>query len=265
MEAVTPAALRAMKRAGRRIACLTAYDASFGHWLDAAGVEVALVGDSLGMVVQGHDSTRPVTMDDMVYHAACVARGVRRALRVVDLPYRSYQEPQQALDNACRLMDEGRAQVVKLEGGGPVVEIVRHLTARGVPVCGHLGLLPQSVEEPGGYRVQGREPAAAQRMLEDARALQAAGADLLVLECIPSTLAGEIRRSLQIPVIGIGAGADCDGQVLVLYDILGITPGRRPRFSEDFLAATGSVPAAIEAYVAAVRDGRFPGPGHSFD
>ncbi len=263
-QAITPGRLRAMKSAGERIAVLTAYDASFGRLLDEAGLDLILVGDSLGMVVQGHDSTRPVTMDDMVYHSACVARGVRRALLAVDMPYRSYDGPEQALASARRLLDEGGAAMVKLEGGGERVEVVRRLTAEGIPVCGHLGLLPQSVEGPEGYRVQGREPEDARRILEDARALEAAGADLLVLECVPAALGAEVSRTVGIPVIGIGAGPDCDGQVLVVYDMLGITSGRRPRFVKDFLAAAGSVPAALAAYVAEVRAGRFPGPEHSY-
>lgn len=263
--AVTLATLAGLKRAGEKIACLTAYDAGFAAQLEAAGVEVVLVGDSLGMVVQGHDSTLPVTVEDMVYHAAAVARGSRHALRVVDLPFLSYATPERALASAERLMQAGGAQVVKLEGGRDQAEVVRRLSANGVPVCGHLGLLPQSVHRLGGYRVQGRDPAGAQRLREDAVLLQEAGAALLVLECVPAALAREITRSLAIPVIGIGAGIDCDGQVLVLYDLLGLSRGRRPRFVRDFLSGESSVEAAISAYVRAVKEGRFPGPEHTYD
>lgn len=262
---ITVASLFAMKAAGERIACLTAYDAGFAHWLEAAGVEVVLVGDSLGMVVQGHESTLPVSVDDMVYHAAAVARGSRLALRVVDMPYRSYETPGQALATARRLVDEGQAQMVKLEGGAERIETVRHLVANGLAVCGHLGLLPQSVNELGGYRVQGRDEASACQIRADAEALQEAGAELLVLECVPRRLAAEITAALRIPVIGIGAGPDCDGQVLVLYDLLGITPGKRPRFSKDFLAGNHSIAAAIAAYVAAVKAGQFPTAAESFE
>lgn len=258
--------LQAMKGAGEKIASLTAYDASFAHWLDAAGVDIALVGDSLGMVVQGHDSTRPVTVEHMVYHAASVARGCHAAYRVVDMPYQSYDTPESALANARRLVAEGGAMMVKLEGGSAArLEAVHALTAAGIPVCGHLGLLPQSVHEPGGYRVQGREPEAAQRILDEALALETAGAGLLVLEAVPTELARRITGSLRIPVIGIGAGAHCDGQVLVLYDLLGITPGRRPKFSRDFLQGAGSVEAALRAFVQAVKAGEFPSAAESFN
>ncbi|QKT02850.1 3-methyl-2-oxobutanoate hydroxymethyltransferase [Ectothiorhodospiraceae bacterium 2226] len=256
--------LRRMKREGTRIACLTAYDAAFATVLDEAGVDVLLVGDSLGMVLQGHDSTLPVTVDDMVYHCANVKRGSRHGLIVADLPSLSYATPERALDSAARLLKEGGAQVVKLEGGAPVLDAVRLLAAHGVPVCAHLGLLPQSVHKVGGYRVQGRG-AAGEALLEQARALEAAGADLLVLECVPAALAAQVTQALEIPVIGIGAGAGCDGQVLVLYDMLGITPGKRPSFVHDFMSEAGDVPGAVRAYVQAVKEGRFPGPEHSFD
>jgi 3-methyl-2-oxobutanoate hydroxymethyltransferase len=261
---ITLTTLARMKQAGERIACLTAYDAAFATVLEAVGVEVLLVGDSLGMVVQGHDSTLPVGVDDMVYHAAAVARGSRRALRVVDLPFLSYATPERALASAGRLMQAGGAHMVKLEGGREQAEVVHRLTECGVPVCGHLGLLPQSIHRLGGYRVQGREPEAARRLREDARLLEEAGAGLLVLECVPAALAREISHALTLPVIGIGAGPDCDGQVLVLYDLLGISPGRRPRFSKDFLSGEPSVAAAVSAYVQAVKSGGFPGPEHTY-
>ena len=259
---VTVETLRRMKAAGERITCLTSYDASFARLLDEGGVDVLLVGDSLGMLIGGHATTVPVTMDEMVYHGRAVARGCRRALLLVDMPFMSYATPEQALRNAARLMQEGGAQAVKLEGGRTQAETVRQLAARGIPVCAHLGLQPQSVHKLGGYRVQGRAPEAARAMLEDARTLEAAGADLMVLECVPSALGREITAALAIPVIGIGAGPGCDGQVLVLYDALGITPGRVPRFARNFLTDGRDVRGAVQAYVEAVRTGAFPSPEH---
>jgi len=253
-----------MKRRGEKITCLTAYDASFSTLLDRAGVDVILVGDSLGMVIQGHSNTLSVTMDQMVYHTHCVARGRQRAFVIADLPFMSYPEPGRAAANAARLLREGEAQMVKLEGGRIRAETVRHLVAQGVPVCGHLGLLPQSVHQLGGYRVQGKDQQAAEAMLEDARILQDAGAAPLVLECVPAALAKKITQSLAVPTIGIGAGVDCDGQVLVLYDMLDITPGKRPKFSKNFMAETEDAFAAARAFVEAVRKGRFPTEEHSF-
>ena len=265
MSTVTVTTLRKYKEAGEKFAVLTAYDAAFATVLENAGVEVLLVGDSLGMVVQGRETTIPVTLDEMVYHTAMVSRGRQRALVMADLPFLSYASAEQALHSAARLMKEGGAQMVKLEGGALMVETVQHLTRHGVPVCAHLGLLPQSVLKLGGYRVQGRESADARTMLADAKALEAAGADLLVLECVPRTLAAEIAASVAIPVIGIGAGPEVDAQVLVLYDMLGITPGKRPKFSRDFLQEHASVEAAVAAYVQAVKSGAFPGDEHSFE
>ncbi len=266
MNAVTVTALRAMKRAGKKIACLTAYDYSFAEMLDRVGIDVVLVGDSLGMVIQGNDSTLPVTLTDMVYHSHCVTRGCERALVVVDLPFMSYQlGPEQALQSAGRLMQEGGAQVVKLEGGEVMVETVRFLTARGIPVCAHLGLTPQSVHRFGGYRVQGRDATAAAQMRNDALSLQDAGADLLVLEAVPAELAAQITSELEIPTIGIGAGAHCDGQVLVLQDMLGLYPDHRPKFAKDFMAGQASIEAAVRMFADAVRSGEFPGPEHTYD
>jgi 3-methyl-2-oxobutanoate hydroxymethyltransferase len=253
-----------MKAAQEKIAVLTAYDASFSYALEQAGVEVILVGDSLGMVIQGQESTVPVTVDNMVYHTANVVRGSEKPFVIADMPFMSYANVDQAIHNAARLMAEGGAQMVKLEGGSVISDTVAQLTARGIPVCAHLGLLPQSVHRLGGYIVQGREAAAAEALLSDAKVLEEAGADMLVLECVPATLAAKITQQLRIPVIGIGAGADCDGQVLVLYDMLGLTPGRRPRFSQDFLAETGSVQAAISQYVADVKAGSFPSVEQQF-
>ena len=262
---ITVSTLQQMKQEGEKFAVLTAYDASFAQLIDEAGVEVLLVGDSLGMVIQGKESTIPVSVDEMVYHSSLVARAARNALVIADMPFMSYATTEQALDNAARLMKEGGAQMVKLEGGAQRLEAVRRLSENGVPVCAHLGLLPQSVHKLGGYKIQGREEAAAEQMVADAKALEEAGADLLVLECVPRALAKRISESLIIPVIGIGAGVDTDGQVLVLYDMLGITPGKRPSFSHDFLAEAGSVAAAIKAYADQVKAGSFPTAQHGFD
>jgi 3-methyl-2-oxobutanoate hydroxymethyltransferase len=261
---ITVPGLRARKHGGAKIVALTAYDASLAACADAAGVDLVLVGDSLGMVVQGHASTLPVTLEAMAYHTACVARGLARALLVADLPFMSYRDPAHALASAARLVGEGGAAMVKLEGADWACEAIDALARREVPVCAHLGLTPQSVNRFGGYRVQGREEAAARRLEADARAVQDAGADLLVLECVPAPLAAAITRDLAIPTIGIGAGPDCDGQVLVIHDLLGITRGRRPRFVKDFLAGAGSVEAAIAAYAREVRAGTFPAPEHSY-
>jgi 3-methyl-2-oxobutanoate hydroxymethyltransferase len=263
--AVTLTTLQRMKESGEKIACVTAYDASFTSLLEQAGVDIVLVGDSLGMVIQGHDSTLPVTMDEMIYHSACVTRSGKSALRIVDMPFMSYASVSQALENAARMMREGGAQMVKLEGGRHQLDVVRALSQHGMPVCAHLGLTPQSVHQLGGYRVQGRDQASAVALLEDARLLEEAGASVLVLECVPSTLARQITAAVAMPTIGIGAGPHCDGQVLVLYDLLGITPGKRPVFSHNFLQGAEDIPAALQAYVKAVKDGSFPAAQHSFD
>ncbi len=261
---MTLSRLREMKAAGEKITMLTAYDASFASLLDEAGVDTLLIGDSLGMVIQGHDTTLPVSIDDVVYHTRAVANGTHHAQLIADMPFMSYATPQQALVSAARLMQEGGAHMVKLEGGAVQVETVRYLTERGIPVCAHLGLTPQHVHKLGGYKVQGREEHAARALREDAAALEAAGADMVVLECVPSALAAEVTAALDMPVIGIGAGVDCDGQVLVVYDMLGITPGKRPKFSKDFLAGKADVRAAIADYVEQVRAGTFPGEEHAF-
>jgi len=256
--------LAAAKRAGTKMAMLTAYDAGFARVLDASGVDLVLVGDSLGMVVQGQASTLPVTVDDIAYHTANVARGLSHALLIADLPFQADATPERALDAATRLLQAG-AQMVKLEGAGHKLEVIRFLVEREIPVSAHLGLTPQSVLRFGGYKVQGREEAAAKKLRQDALAVTEAGAQLLVLECVPSPLAAAITGSVAIPTIGIGAGPDCDGQVLVLHDFLGLDSGhRRPKFVKDFLAEGGSVAGAVRAYVAAVRDGSFPDAGHSY-
>ena len=239
--------LQAMRSKGEKIAVLTCYDASFAALLEAQGVDVLLVGDSLGMVLQGHETTLPVTLDDMVYHTACVARGAKRAFIVADMPFGTFQvSPQKTFAHAAQLMAAG-AQMVKLEGGAAMAETVPFLTARGIPVCGHIGLTPQSVHQLGGYRVQGKESAAAQRLLEDAVALEQAGAGMLVLETIPALLAAEITAQLTIPTIGIGAGAACSGQVLVLHDMLDIYPGKKPRFVKNFMQGAASIADAVAA------------------
>ena len=261
---ITLTTLREMKQQGEKFTCLTAYDASFASVLEDAGIEVLLVGDSLGNVIQGHDTTLPVTLSDMIYHAQCVNRGRRRALVMVDMPFMSDATPVQAFDNAARLIKEGGAHIVKLEGGEVMAEIIHMLSERGIPVCAHLGLLPQSVHKMGGYRVQGRDDQSADKILADAKTLEAAGADLLLLECVPARLTEKIVNTVRIPVIGIGAGASCDAQVLVLYDMLGITPGKRPKFSKDFLKDNPGVHDAVAAYVRAVKHGDFPAPEHTF-
>ncbi len=254
---ISVASLHRMKREGGPIAAMTAYDAGFARVVDRAGMDVVLVGDSLGMVVQGRDTTLPVTVDEMLYHARAVRRGVERALVMVDMPFMSFASPDDALTNAGRMLKEAGAQMVKLEGGSAQVATVQRLNACSIPVCAHLGLKPQSVHKVGGYRVQGRDEASARAMLEDALALEAAGADAVLLECVPAALAREIARNLDVPVIGIGSGPDCDGQILVLHDALGVT-ARPPRFARDFLAGNDGVAAAMEDYVDAVRTRRFP-------
>ncbi|HEX7368784.1 MAG TPA: 3-methyl-2-oxobutanoate hydroxymethyltransferase [Rhodanobacteraceae bacterium] len=258
---VTVPRLRAMKTRGEKIAMLTCYDASFAAQMEAAGIDAALVGDSLGNVVQGQGSTLPVTLDQMVYHTSLVARGLTSILLIADMPFMQFRDPATALVAAGRLMAEGGAAMVKLEGGAEwTCEVIAALTRHDVPVCAHLGLTPQSVHKMGGYRMQGKTEDAAARLRAEAQAVEHAGAELLVLESVPAALAAQITRELSIPTIGIGAGAECDGQVLVCYDMLGITPGHRPKFSKDFLAGRGSVREAFAAYAADVRAGTFPGP-----
>ncbi|MDE2367429.1 MAG: 3-methyl-2-oxobutanoate hydroxymethyltransferase [Burkholderiales bacterium] len=250
--------LRAMHRAGEKIAMLTSYDASFARLADEAGVDVLLIGDSLGMALQGRATTLPVTLDEMAYHTACVARGNRHAWVIADLPFGSYQaSTEQAIASSVRLMQSG-AQMVKLEGGGWTAPIVRALVERGIPVCAHLGLTPQSVHALGGYRVQGRDDEAAETLRRQAHELADAGAAMVVFELMPSDLARRLTAELPMPVIGIGAGAGCSGQVLVLHDMLGVTRGKLPRFVRNFMDGAASVADAIERYVAAVRDGSFP-------
>lgn len=260
----TVPALAEAKREDRKLVMLTAYDNSFARAMDANGVDLVLVGDSLGMVVQGHDSTLPVSVDDIVYHTAAVARGLSRALLIADLPFQSDATPERALQASIALLQAG-AEMVKLEGAGHKLEVIRFLVQRDIPVCAHLGLTPQSVLKFGGYKVQGRDDAAAAQLLADAQAVAEAGASLLVLECVPSPLATKVTAAIAIPTIGIGAGPGCDGQVLVLHDFLGIDSGhRRPKFVKDFLAEGGSIAGAIRAYAQAVRDGSFPDASHSY-
>ena len=261
---VTITTLARMKQQGEKFACLTAYDASFAALLDGNGVEVVLVGDSLGMVVQGHPTTLPVTVDDMLYHTKAVARGLSRALLMVDMPFMSYATPERALATATRFMQEGGGHMVKLEGAGNQREVVEYLASRGVPVCAHLGLRPQSVHKLGGFRVQGKDSEAAREMLEDAQTLEAAGADIILLELVPHALAKEISATVAVPVIGIGAGVDCDGQILVTYDMLDITPGRRPKFVHNFMDGASSPADAVRRFVAAVKDKSYPAREHTF-
>ncbi len=261
---VTLPRLREMRERGEPIAVLTCYDASFARLLDLHGVDCVLVGDSLGMVVQGLDSTLPVTLDEAAYHTRCVARGVSAAWLIADMPFGSYQAGAvQAFDSAVRLMQAG-AKMVKLEGGAWLAPTIAFLVERGIPVCAHLGLTPQSVHALGGYRVQGRSDAEAERLLADARALDAAGAALLVLELIPSALAERVTQAVTMPTIGIGAGNAVSGQVLVLHDMLDVYPGRKPRFVRNFMAGQTDIGAAIAAYVAAVKDRSFPAPEHGY-
>lgn len=261
---VNTATLHKMKAEGEKITCMTAYDASFATMVDDAGIDVVLVGDSLGMVIQGHDTTVPVTLNDVLYHCRAVAKGLYRPFLMADMPFMTYASKEQALENAVRLMQDGGAKMVKLEGGSGQVEIVGFLANHDIPVCAHLGLKPQSVHKVGGFRVQGREEAAAAQMMKDALALEAVGADIVLLECIPSKLGAEITRALHVPVIGIGAGPDTDGQILVLYDVLDITAGRKPKFSKNFMEGRGSPLEALKAYAEAVKSGEYPGPEHCF-
>ncbi len=260
---VTIATLAQMRAASDKITMLTAYDASFAALMDQAGVDTLLVGDSLGMVVQGHGTTLPVTLADVAYHTACVARGVKSALVIGDMPFGTYATPQQAHDHAAVLMRAG-AEMVKVEGGGWLTPTVQLLVERGIPVCGHLGLTPQSVHQLGGFKVQGKTATAADQLKADALALQAAGAAMIVLEAIPAALAAEVTQMLSIPTIGIGGGVDCSGQVLVMHDMLGAYPGHRPKFVKNFMDGQGSIAGAIAAYVREVKAATFPGPEHCF-
>lgn len=261
---LTIPALATMAKNREKIAMLTAYDASFAALAERAGVDVLLVGDSLGMVIQGLDSTLPVSLADVLYHTRCVAAGCARALVIADLPFGSYQaSPEAAYATSVAAMQAG-AQMVKLEGGAWLAPTVAFLTMRGIPVCGHVGLLPQSVHAVGGYRVQAKTPDAAVALADDARALAAAGASMLVVECVPGTVGEALTRDAGVPVIGIGAGPSCSGQVLVIYDALGIQPGRAARFVRNFMTGNDSIEAAIAAYVTAVKDGSFPAAEHCF-
>jgi 3-methyl-2-oxobutanoate hydroxymethyltransferase len=261
---ITTLGLKQLKESGEKIASLTAYDAAFANVLDRAGIDFILVGDSLGMVVQGRETTIPVTMDEMIYHTQMVARGANRAMIMADLPFMSYSSAHDCLANAARLMKEGGAEIVKLEWGALEIPMVSRLTECGIPVCAHLGLTPQAIHKFGAYRVQGREDATAKKMINDALALEAAGADILLLECVPMDLAAEITRNAKVPVIGIGAGAEVDGQILVLYDILDIWPGKRTRFSKNYMEQVGSIQGAVETYVKEVKAVEFPSPEYAF-
>ena len=262
-KAITVPSLMALKNAGEKITMLTCYDASFASLMDRCGVEVLLVGDSLGMVCQGHNSTLPVSITDMAYHTASVARGNRTALLVTDMPFGSYPTPEIAFDNAVKLMQAG-AQMVKIEGGAWLADTIRFLTERAVPVCAHLGLTPQSVHLLGGYKVQGKTVEAAEQMKADALTLQAAGASIGILEAIPAGLGKEVTDMLAMPTIGIGAGPDCSGQVLVMHDMLGVFPGHKARFVKDFMEGQTSIDGAVRAFIKEVKEKTFPAPEHCF-
>jgi 3-methyl-2-oxobutanoate hydroxymethyltransferase len=264
MKTINLHTLMQMKQDGQKFSCLTAYDASFAELVREAGVEVILVGDSLGMVLQGNDSTLPVSVEEMAYHTACVKRGNQGAFIMADLPFMSYATPEQAMDSSAALMQAG-AHLVKLEGAGWLADTISLLAERGIPVCAHLGLTPQSVNILGGYKVQGRCDDSASQLLEDAKALADAGAAMLLLECVPSALAKAITEAVAIPVIGIGAGPDTDAQVLVLHDILNVTPGRKPKFVKNFMAEAEDIQGAVKAFVEQVRSQTFPGPEHGFE
>ncbi len=261
---LTLPALRAMKKEKQPIVALTAYDYSFARLLDLSGVDIILVGDSLGMVIQGHQTTIPVTMEDMLYHTSIVSKGVERALLIIDMPFMSYRSIEHALDNATDALQQAGAHMVKLEGGLDQLPIVEALSRHEIPVCAHIGLKPQSIYKAGNYRVQGRSAQAAEKMIEEAAALEKAGADILLLECIPKILAAEITANTDIPVIGIGAGNACDGQILVLQDLLGITPGKAPRFAKNFMQESPDIQTAIRTYADDVRSRKFPAEEHSF-
>jgi 3-methyl-2-oxobutanoate hydroxymethyltransferase len=261
---ITLTTLQKMTQDGSKIAMLTCYDASFAAVLEEAGVESLLIGDSLGNVLQGHESTLPVTLRDMVYHTQCVARGSRRAFIIGDMPFGSFQvSPEDTLRNAAEIMAAG-AHMVKIEGGRPMLNTMEFLTDRGIPVCGHLGLTPQSVHALGGYRVQGRGESDGQRLLREAKELEKAGAGMIVLEAIPAALAREVTAALTIPTIGIGAGVDCSGQVLVLHDMLDVYPGKKAKFVKNYMRPGGTIQGAVELYVKEVKAKTFPGPEHSF-
>jgi len=263
MSKTTINTLHQCKQDNKKFAVVTAYDATFAQLASTAGIDVLLVGDSLGMVLQGKDSTVPVTLDEMCYHTASVARGNQSALLMADLPFMSYATPEQAMDSAALLMQSG-AQIVKLEGGSWLVDTVARLSERGIPVCAHLGLTPQYVHKFGGYKVQGRDDGAAKQMITDAKAMEQAGADLLLLECVPSDLAKALTESVDIPVIGIGAGQDTDGQVLVCYDMLGMNSGHVPKFVKNYMTDGRTIQEAFVAYQDEVKNGTFPAPEHGF-
>lgn len=263
MAKITTATLRKMKEQGEKISTITAYDASFAKLFDQAGIHGILIGDSLGMVLQGENDTLPVTIDDMAYHTKCVANGAENTLIIADMPFMTYATKEQAFANATKLMQAG-ASMVKMEGGSWLADTIAGLVERGIPVCGHLGLTPQSVNVFGGFKVQGREQDKALEMIEQAKQLEAAGVQLLVLECIPADLGKAITEAVSIPTIGIGAGKDTDGQILVMHDALGISCSYMPKFSRNFLVDTGDIKKAVELYISEVSNGNFPGAEHIF-
>ncbi|MCA1772596.1 MAG: 3-methyl-2-oxobutanoate hydroxymethyltransferase [Halomonas sp.] len=263
MKTVTLSTLQAHKRAGETFSCLTAYDASFAHAASHAGIDVLLVGDSLGMVLQGHNSTLPVTIDDICYHTRCAARSKGHSLLMADLPFMSNATTERLLEDSAALMRAG-AELVKVEGEAWMADGIRELTRRGVPVCAHLGLTPQTVYQLGGYKVQGREAAQAEQIINDAKTLVEAGASVILLECVPASLGKAVTEALEVPVIGIGAGPDTDGQILVMHDVIGVTHGRTPRFVKNFMADADSIQSAFQHYNEAVKTRTFPAQEHCF-
>lgn len=261
---ITISSINKMKADAQKIVMLTCYDASFAHLLAAESIDIILVGDSLGNVIQGHTTTIPVTIDEMIYHSKAIYRGNQTAFRLVDMPFGSYMTVDSALKNAVRLMQEGFAQMVKLEGAAELAPVITALAKNGIPVCAHLGLLPQHIHQAGHYRVAGRDEISAEHLIKDAILLQEAGAAMILVECIPAALTKRLKNALDVPLIGIGAGVDADGQVLVLYDILGISKGKPAKFVHNFLEETGSIQAAIKAYALAVRTGTFPDETQSY-
>lgn len=261
---VTVSSLKKMKSDGEKIASLTAYDASFAALVDESGTDLVLVGDSLGMVINGHATTVPVTVDQIIYHTQAVKAGLQRAFLLADMPFMSYADKHMALKNATRLMQEGLAHMVKLEGGELQVPTVEYLAERGVPVCAHIGLTPQYVHKMGGFKVQGREAEAAKQMVKEAIQLQDAGADIVLIECVPSSVGKAVTEALEVPTIGIGAGPHCDGQILVLYDILDVTFGRKPRFAKNYMIDGNNCFEAIKQYVSEVKSGSYPAAEHCF-
>ena len=264
LKSITLNTIRELKQKGEKIACLTAYDATFAHLLDQAGTEIILVGDSLGMVVQGHKTTVPVKIEDMIYHSKIVSSSLNYSFLISDMPFMSFYNPDIAMENAKKLMQDGGAQMIKLEGNQSQINIIEKLAMSDIPICAHIGLRPQSVNKMGGYKVQGKEESDALKLIKEAKKIEASGADILLLECVSSSTAKIVSSEIEIPIIGIGAGPDVDGQILVLYDILGITPGKLPKFSKNFMTGQNTIQEAVVEYINAVKTKSYPAPEHTF-